>query len=61
MATDNTERLLGEISSDVKHILLRQDKQDGRLDRQEKRGEATEAEWLAIISEIKLLFPYPEV
>jgi len=42
MATDNTERLLGEISSDVKHILLRQDKQDGRLDRQERRLSAVE-------------------
>lgn len=43
MPTSNTERLLGEISSDVKHILLRQDKQDGRLDRQEKRIGAVEA------------------
>ncbi len=43
MATDNTERLLGEISSDVKHILFRQDQQDGRLDRQEKRLSAVEA------------------
>jgi DNA repair ATPase RecN len=43
MATDNTERLLGEISSDVKHILLRTDKQDERLNRQEKRLNAVEA------------------
>jgi len=42
MATDNTERLLGEISSDVKHILTRQDKQDARLDRQDARLSAVE-------------------
>lgn len=42
MATDNTERLLGTISSDVKHILLRQDKQDSRLDRMDLRLNAVE-------------------
>jgi len=29
--------MVGEISSDVKHILLRQDKQDARLDRMSSR------------------------
>ena len=44
MATDHElSRLLGEISSDVKHILVRQDKQDSRLDRQDKRLNAVEA------------------
>ena len=44
MATDHElSRLLGEISSDVKHILVRQDKQDSRLDRQDKRLTAVEA------------------
>ena len=30
-------RLIGEISSDTKHILLKQDKQDARLDRMDLR------------------------
>lgn len=38
MPHDNElHRILGEISSDVKHILVRQDKQDARLDRMDKR------------------------
>ena len=44
MATDHElSRLLGEISSDVKHILVRQDKQDARLDRQDNRINKVEA------------------
>jgi hypothetical protein len=44
MATDHElSRLLGEISSDVKHILVRQDKQDSRLDRQDNRINKVEA------------------
>ena len=44
MATDHElSRLLGEISSDVKHVLVRQDKQDSRLDRHDKRLNAVEA------------------
>jgi len=41
MATNN-DHLLGEISSDVKHILLRQDKQDERLVRMNDRLSAVE-------------------
>jgi len=44
MATDHElSRLLGEISSDVKHVLVRQDKQDARLDRQDGRINKVEA------------------
>lgn len=44
MATDHElSRILGEISSDVKHILVRQDKQDSRLDRQDGRLNKVEA------------------
>ena len=35
-------RLIGEISSDTKHILLRQDKQDARLDRMDNRMRGVE-------------------
>jgi len=38
MSSDNElHRVLGEISSDVKHILVRQDKQDARLERMDSR------------------------
>ena len=38
MPHDNElHRVLGEISSDVKHILVRQDKQDARIDRVDLR------------------------
>jgi hypothetical protein len=38
MSGDNElHRVLGTISSDVKHILLRQDKQDAALDRMRER------------------------
>lgn len=40
--TNELHRVLGEISSDVKHILVRQDKQDARLDRMDKRLTVTE-------------------
>lgn len=44
MATDHElSRILGEISSDVKHILVRQDKQDERLVRMNDRLSAVEA------------------
>ncbi len=36
-------RVLGEISSDVKHILIRQDKQDVRIERLQVRLTAAEA------------------
>ena len=35
-------RLIGEISSDTKHILLRQDKQDARLERMDSRVRTVE-------------------
>ena len=44
MATDQElYRVLGEISSDVKHILLRQDKQDVRIDKIHTKLTAVEA------------------
>lgn len=50
MATEpELSRLLGEISSDVKHILTRQDKQDKRIDRIQDRLTAVEAfQWKLI-------------
>lgn len=47
MGTDNElHRVLGEISSDVKHILVRQDKQDARIDRMDKRlGTVEKFQW----------------
>lgn len=44
MATDQElYRVLGEISSDVKHILVRQDKQDLRIDKIQTKLTAVEA------------------
>lgn len=44
MATDpELYRVLGEISSDVKHILVRQDKQDLRIDKIQNKLSAVEA------------------
>jgi hypothetical protein len=44
MATDNElARMLGEISSDVKHVLTRQDKQDERIERMNVRLSKAEA------------------
>ena len=44
MATDpELHRVLGEISSDVKHILVRQDKQDVRIDKVQTKLTAVEA------------------
>jgi len=44
MATDpEIHRVLGEISSDVKHILVRQDKQDVRIDKVQTKLMAVEA------------------
>jgi hypothetical protein len=42
--TDNGQlmRLIGEISSDTKHILLKQDKQDARIDRIDARVRTVE-------------------
>lgn len=38
MAQDNElHRILGEISSDVKHVLVRQDKQDAQIERVRER------------------------
>jgi hypothetical protein len=38
MSTDTElHRVLGEISSDVKHVLIRQDNQDNRLNRMHDR------------------------
>lgn len=50
MATEpELSRLLGEISSDVKHILTRQDKQDKRIDRIQDRLTSVEAfQWKLI-------------
>jgi hypothetical protein len=43
MAPDHElSRLLGEISSDVKHILVRQDKQDARIERMTTRLDTVE-------------------
>jgi hypothetical protein len=43
MALDHDlSRLLGEISSDVKHILVRQDKQDARIERMTTRLDSVE-------------------
>ena len=44
MATEQElYRVLGEISSDVKHILVRQDKQDLRIDKIQTKLTAVEA------------------
>jgi len=44
MATDpELYRVLGEISSDVKHILVRQDKQDLRIDKIQTKLTTVEA------------------
>lgn len=44
MATDQElYRVLGEISSDVKHILVRQDKQDLRIDKIQTKLTTVEA------------------
>ncbi len=44
MATDHElSRVLGEISSDVKHILVRQDKQDMRIEKIQTKLTSVEA------------------
>lgn len=53
---DLSSRILGEIATDVKHILLRQDKQDKRIDRITDRLDKVEAFQYKIIG-ITLVVP----